>query len=62
VSNAPHVNVLGTRLLVVTCWPLPCSWTNTRRLSLRTLAVLSNLLGLPGLRKSWVNLNVLPPK
>jgi hypothetical protein len=38
------------------------SWTNTRRLSLRTLAVLSNPLGLPGLRRSWVNLNGLPPK
>jgi hypothetical protein len=34
----------------------------TRRLSLMILAVLLNPLGLPGLRRSWVNLNVLPPK
>ena len=62
VSNAQLVNVLGMRLLVVTCWPSHYSWTNTRRLSLMILAVLSNPLGLPGLRRSWVNLNVLPPK
>jgi uncharacterized membrane protein len=62
VSNAQLVNVLGMRLPVVTCWPSHFSWTNTRRLSLMILAVLSNPLGLPGLRRSWVNLNVLPPK
>jgi hypothetical protein len=61
-SNAQLVNVLGMRLLVVTCWQSHYSWTNTRRLSLMILAVLSNPLGLPGLRRSWVNLNVLPPK
>jgi len=62
VSNAQHVNVLGMRLLVVTCWPSSYSWINIRRLSLRILAVLSSPLGLPGFGRSWVNLNVLPPK
>jgi hypothetical protein len=62
VSNAQLVNVLGMRLLLVTCWPLHFSWINTRKLSLMILAVLLNPLGLPGLRRSWVNLNVLPPK
>jgi hypothetical protein len=62
VSNAQLVNVLGMRLLVVTCWPLHYSWINTRRLSLKILGILSNPLGLPGLRRSWVNLNILPPK
>jgi hypothetical protein len=62
VSNAQLVNVLGMRLLVVTCWSSHYSWINTRRPSLMILAVLSNPLGLPGLRRSWVTLNVLPPK
>jgi hypothetical protein len=62
VSNAQLVNVLGMRLLVVTCWPLLFSWINTRRLSLMILGVLSNPLGLPGIRRSWVYLNVLPPR
>jgi len=62
VFNAQHVNVLDMRLLVVTCWPSCYSWINTRRLSLRILAVLSSPLGLPGFGRSWVNLNVLPPK
>jgi len=62
VFNAQHVNVLDMRLLVVTCWPLHYSWINTRRLSLMILAVLSSPLGLPCFGRSWVNLNVLPPK
>jgi hypothetical protein len=62
VFNVQHVNVLDMRLLVVTCWPSRYSWINTRRLSLRILAVLSSPLGLPGFGRSWVNLNVLPPK
>jgi hypothetical protein len=45
VSNVQLVNVLGMRLLAVTCWPLHFSWINTRRLSLMSLAVLSNPLG-----------------
>ena len=63
VFNDQHVNVMDImRPLVVTCWPSRYSWINTRRLSLRILAVLSSPLGLPGFGRSWVNLNVLPPK